>query len=164
MNLREATHKDFAAIWPFFRQIAEAGDTYAYPRDIDFDAARAAWIDAPRKTFVWVDDEDGRVLGSYYLKTNQAGPGSHVCNCGYMVAPEARGRGIAAAMCEHSQQLARTLGYEAMQFNFVASSNTGAVRLWESLGFAVVGRLPGAFRHPALGDVDALVMFKRLVP
>jgi GNAT superfamily N-acetyltransferase len=164
MTLREATADDFdGGIWPFFRQIAEAGDTYAYPRDIGIDAARVAWIDVPRKTFVWADEES-HILGSYYIKTNHAGPGSHVCNCGYMVAPEARGRGIAAAMCEHSQQVARELGYAAMQFNFVASSNTGAVRLWSALGFVIVGRLPLAFRHPELGDVDALVMFKRLVP
>ncbi|GGO80888.1 N-acetyltransferase [Marinobacterium nitratireducens] len=160
MNIREATPKDFDRIWPIFHEIARAGDTYAYPRDIGKEAARALWIESPRKTFV--AEEGGQILGTYYIKTNQAGPGDHVCNCGYMVASSARGRGLASAMCEHSQQVARDLGYKAMQFNFVASSNEGAVRLWSRLGFATVGRLPKAFRHPARGYVDALVMYKWL--
>jgi hypothetical protein len=114
----------------------------------------------PRKT--WVIEEAGQLLGTYYLKTNQGGPGQHVCNCGYMVAAEARGRGLATALCEHSQEQALALGYKAMQFNFVAATNTGAVRLWKKLGFAEVGRLPGAFNHPQQGYVDALVMYKWL--
>ncbi|WP_370308010.1 GNAT family N-acetyltransferase [Sinimarinibacterium flocculans] len=160
MNIREATRSDFERIWPIFREIAAAGETYAYPRDITQAQAEALWIDAPRKTYVF--EEAGEILGTYYLKTNQAGPGDHVCNCGYMVSSAARGRGLATAMCEHSQQVARTLGYKAMQFNFVAASNEGAVRLWTRLGFATVGRLPKAFRHPTLGYVDALVMYKWL--
>ena len=115
---------------------------------------------APRQTFVV--EEDGRILATYYLKTNQAGPGSHVCNCGYMVAASARGRGLATMMCGHSQQVAVELGYQAMQFNFVASTNEGAVRLWQKLGFEIVGRLPQAFQHPRQGFVDALVMYKWL--
>ncbi len=107
-------------------------------------------------------EEDGKVLGTYYLKTNQQGPGDHVCNCGYMVSTAARERGLATAMCEHSQSIARELGYKAMQFNFVASSNEGAVRLWNKLGFETVGRLPKAFNHPSKGYVDALVMYKWL--
>jgi ribosomal protein S18 acetylase RimI-like enzyme len=114
----------------------------------------------PRKTFV--AHEEGKILGTYYLKTNQAGPGSHVCNCGYMVSSTARGRGLATAMCEHSQKVAVALGYKAMQFNFVATSNAGAVRLWTKLGFETVGRLPSAFNHPSQGYVDALVMYKWL--
>lgn len=160
MNLRRAERSDFAQIWPFFREIAAAGETYAYPRDINEAQAAVLWIDAPRET--WVAEDGGQILGSYYLKTNQAGPGDHVCNCGYMVSSAARGRGLATAMCEHSQARARALGYKAMQFNFVASSNEGAVRLWTRLGFETVGRLPKAFHHPALGYVDALVMYKWL--
>ena len=113
-------------------------------------------------TDVAVFEDGDQVLGTYYIKTNQAGPGDHVCNCGYMVSSTARGRGLATAMCEHSQEIARKLGYKAMQFNFVASSNEGAVRLWIKLGFAVVGRLPKAFNHPSKGYVDALVMYKWL--
>jgi len=160
MNIREATAADFDQIWPFFQQIAAAGDTYAYPCDIPRAQAEQLWMQLPRKTFV--AEVDGRVVGSYYLKTNQSGPGDHVCNCGYMVSSAARGQGLATAMCEHSQAVARDLGYRAMQFNFVVSTNVGAVALWTRLGFATVGRLPRAFRHPTLGDVDALVMYKWL--
>lgn len=160
MQIRAAQDADFEHIWPIFRAVAAAGDTYAYPRDVTEQQGRRLWMDLPRKTFV-ADDGAG-IAGTYFIKTNHDGPGSHVCNCGYMVAPSARGRGIATAMCEHSQQVARELGYDAMQFNFVASTNQGAVRLWQRLGFDIVGRLPRAFRHPTHGDVDALVMYKRL--
>ena len=160
MNIREATAEDFDQIWPIFREIAQAGETYAYPRDITREQAFQAWMIAPRKTYVF--EENGIVLGTYYLKTNQAGPGEHVCNCGYMVSSKARGRGLATTMCEHSQRIAVELGYHAMQFNFVASTNHGAVRLWHKLGFETVGRLPKAFNHPSQGFVDALVMYKWL--
>lgn len=160
MSIREATREDFEQIWPIFREIAAAGETYGYPRDISKEEAITLWIDVPRKTFVF--EEAGTILGTYYIRTNQAGPGDHVCNCGYMVSSRARGRGLATEMCEHSQQIARELGYKAMQFNFVASSNEGAVRLWNKLGFATVGRLPKAFNHPSKGYVDALLMYKWL--
>lgn len=160
MKLREATREDFDQIWPIFLEIAAAGETYAYPRDITKPQAQELWMDAPRKTYVF--EEDGKILGTYYIKSNQAGPGDHVCNCGYMVSSAARGRGLATAMCEHSQGIAKELGYKAMQFNFVASSNEGAVKLWNKLGFATVGRLPKAFHHPSAGYVDALVMYKWL--
>lgn len=160
MIIREATEADWAEIWPIFHGIVKAGDTYAFDRDTTEDQAKQIWIEAPRKTFVCI--EDSVVLGTYYIKTNQAGPGSHVCNCGYMVAPDARGKGLASAMCEHSQQVAQALAYKAMQFNIVASSNTGAVRLWKKLGFAEVGCLPKAFNHPVKGYVDAFVMYKWL--
>lgn len=161
MHIRETRSEDFERIWPIFAEIAAAGETYAYPRDIDKERARATWMDAPRKTYVV--EENGEILGTYFIKTNQPGPGAHVCNCGYMVAAKARGRGVATAMCEHSQEVGRELGYKAMQFNFVASTNKEAVHLWQKLGFAVVGRLPGAFFHPVAGYVDALVMYKRLM-
>ncbi len=160
MNIREATKEDWELIWPIFHEIVKAGETYAYETDTTKDQAEKIWLDAPRKTFVF--EEDGAILGTYYLKTNQAGPGSHVCNCGYMVSSLARGRGLATSMCEHSQKMALGLGYKAMQFNFVASSNEGAVRLWNKLGFEAVGRIPNAFYHPAKGYVDALVMYKWL--
>ncbi|MGF1527909.1 MAG: GNAT family N-acetyltransferase [Candidatus Competibacterales bacterium] len=158
MPIREAAREDFDQIWPIFHQIVAAGETYAYPRDTTKEQALKIWLDAPRKTFV--AEEDGQILGTYYIKTNQAGPGDHVCNCGYMVAWTARGRGLATAMCEHSQTVAKEFGYKAMQFNFVASSNEGAVRLWDRLGFATVGCLPKAFCHPSKGYIDALVMYK----
>ncbi len=160
MNIREATENDFDQIWPIFLEVVSVGETYAYPRDTSKEQALKIWIDTPRITYVF--EEDGRIFGTYYLKTNQLGPGEHVCNCGYMVSTEARGRGLATAMCEHSQSVARAFGYKAMQFNFVASTNEGAVRLWNKLGFATVGRLPKAFNHPLKGYVDALVMYKWL--
>ena len=160
MDIREAQPNDFEKIWPIFHQVVSAGDTYAYAPDIAREEAYKIWMKAPRKTYVC--EENGEVLGTYYLKTNQAGPGAHVCNCGYMVAASARGRGLASAMCAHSQKIALELGYKAMQFNFVASTNEGAVRLWKKLGFEEVGRQPGAFNHPSAGYVDALVMYKWL--
>ena len=159
--IREATTDDFDAIWPIFETIVRAGDTYGYAVDTNRDQAYQLWMELPRKTFVY-EDEKGDILATYYLKTNQAGPGSHVCNCGYMVSSAARGKGLATELCKHSQQVALELGYLAMQFNFVAASNEGAVRLWNKLGFETVGRLPRAFNHPNLGLVDALVMYKWL--
>lgn len=159
--IREATADDFDAIWPIFEEIVRAGETYAYETDTGREQAYRIWMEAPRKTFVFEDD-NGAILATYYLKTNQAGPGSHVCNCGYMVSSQARGRGLATTLCEHSQQVAIELGYKAMQFNFVAASNEGAVRLWTKLGFETVGRLPCAFNHPRRGYVDALVMYRWL--
>lgn len=137
-----------------------AGDTYALDPDMSRGAAFEWWMRAPRATYV--AEREGAVLGSYYIKTNQGGGGAHVCNCGYMVAPAARGQGLAAAMCAHSQDEARRVGYRAMQFNFVVETNLGAIRLWERMGFETVGRLPRAFAHPAAGFVDARVMFKWL--
>lgn len=160
ITIRDATETDFEKIWPVFHEIASAGETYAYPRDTSMAEARHLWMELPRKTYV--AHENDEILGTYYIKTNQAGPGRHVCNCGYMVSSKARGRGVATAMCEHSQKMAIELGYKAMQFNFVAESNQGAVRLWNRLGFETVGRLPGAFNHPTKGYVDALIMYKWL--
>jgi len=151
---------DFDAIWPILRDVIRAGDTYALDPAMPRDEVRAYWMDAPRATYVaW---QGGRAVGAYYIRTNQAGGGAHVCNCGYVVAPDARGRGIAARMCVHSQAEALALGYAAMQFNFVVASNTGAIALWRRLGFVEVGRLPGAFDHPRHGLTDALVMHKWL--
>ena len=160
MNIREATENDFYAIWPIFNEVVSAGETYAYPKETTISEALKIWIRSPRKSYVV--EENSQILGTYYIKTNQGGPGEHVCNCGYMVSSKARGKGLATAMCEHSQKIATELGYKAMQFNFVASSNEGAVRLWNKLGFETVGRLPKAFNHPAQGYIDALVMYKWL--
>jgi ribosomal protein S18 acetylase RimI-like enzyme len=114
----------------------------------------------PRKTYVV--ENNNLILGTYYMKTNQGGPGSHVCNCGYMVSSKARGKGLATAMCEHSKKAAKESGYKVTQFNFVAASNEGATRLWRKLGLETVGRLPKAFNHPVQGCIDALVMYQWL--
>ena len=160
MDIREATEIDFDRIWPLLHEIVSAGDTYAIDRNTRREEALNLWLRKPHKTFV--AEDRGDILGTYYIKPNHPGPGSHVCNCGYMVASRARGRGIATAMCEHSQQIARALGYKAMQFNLVVSTNTVAVDLWKRLGFEIVGRLPKAFAHPVRGYVDAFVMYKWL--
>ena len=160
MNIRVAIEADFDEIWPIFHEIASAGETYAYPRNISKEEAKRLWMDVPRRTYV--ASKEGKVLGTYYIKTNQPGPGSHVCNCGYMVSSQARRMGLATAMCRHSLKEAVQMGYKAMQFNFVAESNVEAVRLWQRLGFEIVGRLPKAFNHPSKGFVDAFVMYKWL--
>lgn len=160
MVIREAKESDFDEIWSIIQPIVASGETYAYPRNMAQEEAMRVWLELPRKTYVV--EEDAKIYGTYHIKTNQLGGGSHVCNCGYMVAAEARGKGLATAMCEHSQKVAIELGYKAMQFNFVVSTNQGAIRLWTKLGFETVGRLPKAFNHPEQGYVDALVMYKWL--
>jgi L-amino acid N-acyltransferase YncA len=160
MQIRRATQADRGAVWSIIGPTIRAGETYTLPRDMSESDALAYWFGADRETFV--AEEDGRVVGTYYIRANQAGGGDHVCNCGYMTDAGASGRGVARAMYEHSLTQAKLLGFRAMQFNFVVSANERAVRLWTSLGFAVVGRLPAAFRHPSQGYVDALVMFREL--
>lgn len=161
MEIRPATAADWPAIWEMLEPVVRAGEVYALPRDMTEDAACAYWLAPTKETFI--AEADGRPLGTYYIHSNQMGGGSHVANCGYLTGAAAQGRGVAQAMCEHSQAHAVARGYRAMQFNFVIASNVRAVALWTRLGFATVGRLPGAFVHPAQGEVDALVMFKRLV-
>ena len=143
-----------------FHDIVGRGDTYSFAPDTDEEEARRLWITEPQAAYVAVDA--GHVLGSYYLKPNQPGLGAHVCNAGFMTVAEARGRGIGRAMGVHSMDEARRLGFLGMQFNFVASTNRGAIALWKDLGFEIVGTVPGAFRHPADGFVDVHVMYQRL--
>jgi ribosomal protein S18 acetylase RimI-like enzyme len=160
MLIRPATKDDAAAIWSIIGPTIRTGETYTLPRDMSEADALSYWMGSDRQTFVAV--AEGRVVGTYYLRANQAGGGDHVANCGYITDPGAAGRGVARRMAEHSLELARSQGFRAMQFNFVVSTNERAVRLWQSLGFEVVGRLPLAFHHPARGYVDALVMFRAL--
>jgi ribosomal protein S18 acetylase RimI-like enzyme len=160
MEIRPATADDHAAMWTLLEPVIRAGETYALPRDMARDEALAFWTAPGNDAFV--ADDAGAIVGTYFLHANQRGGGSHVANCGYVTATEASGRGVARAMCRHSLDHARARGFRAMQYNFVVSTNERAVRLWEAMGFAIVGRLPGAFAHPTLGDVDAFVMYQRL--
>ena len=160
LSIRPASPDDAAAIWSIIEPVIRAGETYTLDRDMSENDALAYWFGADKETFV--AEEGGVVLGTYYLRANQAGGGRHVCNAGYMTGAAATGRGVARAMCLHSLDHAKARGFRAMQFNFVVSSNVRAVGLWQSLGFEVVGRLPGAFDHPAEGFVDALVMVRAL--
>ena len=159
-TIREATKHDWPGIWTIFHDVVRRGDTYAFAPDTDEEEARRLWIENPCVTYVTVDGED--VVGSYYLKTNQAGTGAHVCNAGYMVREDQRGRGLGRALCVHSLGVARDFGYHAMQFNFVASTNRGAIKLWRDLGFEIAGTLPEAFKHPQNGYVDAFIMYRLL--
>ncbi len=160
MQIRAATADDTAAIWSILEPVIRAGETFALPRDMTREDALTYWFAPGHDVFVAVDG--GAIVGSYYLHANQRGGGGHVANCGYVTAQHATGRGIARAMCGHSLDHARARGFRAMQYNIVVSTNERAVRLWQAMGFTIVGRLPGAFAHPMLGDVDALVMYQRL--
>jgi ribosomal protein S18 acetylase RimI-like enzyme len=160
MLIRPVRADDTAAIWSIIEPTIRAGETYALDPHMSEADALAYWLGTDKETFVV--EEGGAILGTYYIRPNQAGGGAHVCNCGYITSAAALGRGVARRMCQHSLDHARRRGYRAMQFNFVVSTNDRAVRLWESLGFQIVGRLPLAFRHPTLGYVDALVMFRTL--
>ncbi len=160
MDIRLALSADADGIWDILEPVIRAGETYALPRDMSREAALAYWLGPDRKSFV--AEAGGRVAGTYYLRANQLGPGGHVANCGYVTAGWAQGRGIARGMCKHSLDIARVQGFTAMQFNLVVSTNRRAVSLWREMGFTEIGRLPGAFRHPVHGEVDALVMYQRL--
>ncbi len=157
--LRPAGAGDADEIWAILKPIFHAGDTYAIEPDISRDDALAYWL--AHQTFV--AEVEGEVRGTYYLRPNQRGGGAHVCNCGFATAKAAQGRGIARAMLDHALAEAKRAGYEAMQFNFVLASNARAVETWKRAGFAEVGRVPDAFKHPKLGHVDALILHKSLV-
>jgi ribosomal protein S18 acetylase RimI-like enzyme len=160
MLIRPATKDDHDALWGLLEPVLREGETYALDRGMSRDAALAYWTSGERQAFVAV--RETRVLGSYFIRTNHPGGGAHVANCGYVTALEARRNGVARALCLHSLEEAKRRGYRAVQFNFVVSTNETAVRLWQSLGFAIAGRLPGAFQHPRLGPVDVFVMFQSL--
>jgi ribosomal protein S18 acetylase RimI-like enzyme len=160
VNTRPATPADYDAIWEILGPVIRGGDTYPLPRDMTRDDALADWFSPEHEVFVATDED--RVVGTYYLRRNQRGGGSHVANCGYVTALSAQGRGVGRAMCAHSLERAKARGFRAMQFNFVVSTNESAVRLWQTCGFEIVGRLPSAFSHPTRGYVDAFVMFRSL--
>lgn len=162
MRIRAYESADWTAVWSLLEPVFRAGETYAIARDISEQDAQRFWTAPPKRCFVAEDVASGNLLGTSFLRANQEGPGAHVCNAGYIVSDAARGRGVASQLCVHSQEEALRLGFRAMQFNFVVSTNVGAVRLWHSLGFKTVGTLPGAFVHPTHGEVDAFVMYKRL--
>ena len=160
LTIRPAAPGDDEAIWSILRPVIEAGDTLTADPRGGRAGAFAYWRPPGAENFV--AEMDGNVLGTYYLRPNQSGGGAHVCNAGYCTAEAARGRGVARALLAHSLDMARARGYRAMQYNFVVATNLRAIDTWERAGFRTVGRLPGAFRHPCDGFVDALVMFRDL--
>jgi L-amino acid N-acyltransferase YncA len=161
MEIRAATEADGDAIWKIFHEAVMTGDTYAIDPNISREEAMAYWFGAD--THAYVAESSGHIVGTYILRLNQSGGGSHVANAAFIVASETRGQGIGRAMGEHCLSEAGRLGFRAMQFNFVVSTNESAVRLWRQLGFEIVGTLPGAFRHPEKGYVDVYVMFRSLL-
>lgn len=161
MLIREATAEDWDAVWPFFRAIVAAGETYTYPRDLDEEAARDIWMLGPPGRTVVAVDADGTVLGSAKMNPNHMGGASHVAGASFMVDPAHGGRGVGRALAEHAVRWARAEGYRAMQFNAVVETNTGAVALWKSLGFEIMTTLPEAFLHPEQGYVGLHIMYRR---
>ena len=161
IKIRPATDADHDAIWKIFHEIVAAGDTYAFDPKMSREEALAYWFRSGTRTYVV--EEDGGVVGTYILRPNQSGPGSHVANAAFMVARDAEGAGVGRRMAEHCLTEARRMGFRGMQFNFVVSTNTRAIHLWNQLGFKIVGTLPGAFRHPEKGFVDVYVMYRSLL-
>jgi L-amino acid N-acyltransferase YncA len=160
MLIRPATGADFEAMAAIFRRVIAPGDTYVFADDTPQDDVRAYWFGAGIASYVV--EQDGSVVGMYKLIANHRDRGSHVANASFMVDPAHSGKGVGRRMGEHCLREAKAAGFAAMQFNFVVSTNTAAVALWQSLGFAIVGTLPRAFRHAALGYVDAYVMYRSL--
>jgi ribosomal protein S18 acetylase RimI-like enzyme len=160
VSIRPALFADAAGVWQTLEPTIRGGETMPLPRDLSKEDALAYWFCASHEVFV--AEQEGTAVGTYFLRANQTGGGAHVANCAYVVSPSATGRGIAQAMCEHSLNHARSRGFLAVQFNFVLSSDERRVKLWERAGFKTVGRIPEAFRHPSLGLVDALVMHRAL--
>ncbi len=161
MQIREYQQSDWDQVWRILEPVIRAGETYAYAPDTTQEEAHRIWVEQPQKTHVAIESGDN-IVSTYFIKPNQPGLGAHVCNCGYIVSEQARGKGVASAMCEHSQQLAVELGFRAMQYNLVVSTNEGAIHLWKKHGFDVIGTLPKAYYSMSNGFVDALVMYKQL--
>ena len=161
MQIRPFTGTDGPEVWPIVRQIVRAADTFAYDPAMTETEARAIWIESPpRLTVVAVERE--RILGSAKMGPNRPGPGSHVATASFMVAPEARGRGVGTALCRHALDWASAHGFAGMQFNAVAESNSAAIEIYQRFGFRIVGTVPGAFAHPTLGRVGLHVMYRAL--
>ena len=160
LEIRKAAAPDWEALWLIFQAVVAEGDTYVYAPNTPKKEAHSLWMSAGVSTYV--AREAAEIVGTYLLKPNQPGLGSHVCNAAFMVRPGHTGRGVGRAMGLHALAEAKEAGYLAMQFNFVVSSNTRAVRLWESLGFHIVGTIPEAFRYRELGLVDAYIMYRSL--
>jgi L-amino acid N-acyltransferase YncA len=160
LNIRPAKDSDRDAIWEIFREVMAAGETYPFAPDMSREDAFAYWFQPGAHTYV--AEQDRHLLGTYLLRPNQSGGGAHVANAAFIVSKDARGQGIGRAMGEHCLKEARRLGFRAMQFNFVVSTNESAVKLWQDLGMKIVGTLPGAFQHPEKGYVDVYVMFQEL--
>ena len=157
---RIAADRDKGAVWQIIKAVIASGDTYVFSPDSDEAEMIDYWFSPEKHTYV--AEVDGRIIGTFWLKANQPGLGSHIANAAYMVSPEGRGQGIGREMAEFSLDEARRLGFKAMQFNFVVKSNEPAVKLWLSLGFEIIGEIPDAFAHAERGMTNAYIMYRRL--
>lgn len=160
LAMRKATSKDAEAIWKILKEVISRGDSFVFDPDSPKEKMMDYWMESEKHTYVAVLDNS--IVGSFFIKTNQPGLGSHIANAGYMTSPLASGKGIGKAMGQFSLEEARRLGYKAMQFNIVVKSNERAVRLWQSLGFKIIGEIPEAFNHKTLGMTNAYVMYQKL--
>lgn len=160
IEIRLAKDKDWVQIWPIVREVFQSGTTYAYSPETNKEKAYEIWMNTPTATYLALSD--GIVAGTYYIRPNQPELGSHVCNAGYMVSSSARGQGLGRALCAHSLQEAVRLGFKAMQYNLVVVTNRYAIKLWQDMGFEIVGTLPRAFNHKEMGLVDAHIMYRLL--
>ena len=160
-TIREAKPDDFDAIWIIFKAVVSTGTSYVYHPNTPKERAFDIWMVWPKKTMVCLN-ESGKIVGTYYVKENRPDLGSHICRCGFMVDPNARRQGIGEAMCKHALVLAKSLGFRGMQLSYVVTTNIPSVQLWEKMGFQKVGRVPNAFQHQELGDVDVWIMYKSL--
>jgi len=159
-SIGPASDADWTGIWDIFRDVISRGDTYTYAPDMSEEEAKNIWVRGGCHGYVV--KYDGKIVGTFTIRTNKPGFGNHIANAGYMVHKDFRGRGIAQSMCSYSLKEAKRLGFEAMQFNFVVSSNTAAVQLWQKMGFKIVGTVPKAFRHKTLGLTDVYIMHRFL--
>jgi len=160
IEIRKAVDSDKPAVWQIIKAVIAGGDTYVYPPDSPEDEMTAYWLGPEKNTYVAVDD--GRIVGTFWIKANQPGLGSHIANAAYMVSPDAGGNGVGRQMAEFSLKEARRLGFTAMQFNFVVKSNAIAVKLWQSVGFEIIGEIPDAFDHAGNGLTNAYIMYRKL--
>ncbi len=160
ITIQVATKKDFKQIWPIFNSIVSKGETYVYSPQTSYDEAYDIWMKRPLQTFVAL--KESSIVGTYYIKPNYSGLGNHICSCGYMVATNYRQQGIATAMCTHSFKQAKQLNFDAMQYNYVVSTNKASISLWKKMGFNIVGTVPNAFNHSLHGKIDTHIMYKIL--
>ncbi len=160
MEIRKARSEDYDAVWEIFSKVITTGDTYVFSPDTKKTDLSKHWFAPYMHTYV--AEENGKILGTYIMKPNQIDLGAHIANAGYMVHPDAQGKGVGKMLCEHSIEKARSLGYKAIQFNIVVSTNQAAVRLWKQYGFEIIGTIPEGFKHLKLGYVDAYIMYRKL--
>jgi ribosomal protein S18 acetylase RimI-like enzyme len=160
ITIRKYTEEDKEQIWKIIKSVISMGDSYVFAPDSSKEKMLEYWCAVDKQTYVAV--ADGKIIGTFFIKENQPGLGSHVANAGYMVSPEARGKSVGRKMAEFSLEEARRSGFRAIQFNFVVKSNETAVKLWQNLGFEIIGEIPEAFNHLEKGLTNAYIMYRRL--